>query len=166
MSVLFIMFYYYLLANGVAVLHHLEIIPLLMVGFGFGSSFVAMFAQLGGGIFTKAADVGADLVGKLEKDFPEDDERNPAVIADLVGDNVGDCAGQAADLFESITAEIISAMILGVSLAKLAHLDTLHAVSFMFFPLALHSLDLFASTVGFYFVQTEDNKGIIYNNCR
>ena len=139
-------------------------VPLLMVGFGFGSSFVAMFAQLGGGIYTKAADVGADLVGKLEKDFPEDDERNPAVVADLVGDNVGDCAGQAADLFESITAEIISAMILGASLARLAHLDTVHAVSFMFFPLALHSLDLFSSTIGLYFVKTEDNKGKLNRN--
>ena len=158
-SGLFIVFYSYLTACGVNVLHHLEMVPLLMVGFGFGASFVAMFAQLGGGIYTKAADVGADLVGKLEKDFPEDDERNPAVIADLVGDNVGDCAGQAADLFESITAEIISAMILGATLAKLAHLDTLHAVHFMFFPLALHSLDLFASTIGFFFVKTEDNRG-------
>ena len=128
-----------------------------MVGFGFGASFVAMFAQLGGGIYTKAADVGADLVGKLEQNFPEDDERNPAVVADLVGDNVGDCAGQAADLFESITAEIISAMILGASLAKQAHLNTSTTVSFMFFPLALHSLDLISSTIGLYFVKTEDS---------
>ena len=127
-----------------------------MVGFGFGASFVAMFAQLGGGIYTKAADVGADLVGKLEQNFPEDDERNPAVIADLVGDNVGDCAGQAADLFESITAEIISAMILGASLAKEAHLSTTTTIAYMFFPLALHSLDLISSTIGLYFVETED----------
>ena len=136
----------------------LEEIPVLLVGYGFGASFVAMFAQLGGGIYTKAADVGADLIGKVEQGIPEDDPRNPAVIADLVGDNVGDCAGQCADLFESISAEIISAMILGGALADEAGLDSGVKSCFILFPLLVHSLDLTVSTISIFFVRT--TKGI------
>lgn len=100
---------------GISTLFLIFNTPRLMVGFGFGASFAALFAQLGGGIYTKAADMSADLVGKVELGIPEDDPRNPAVIADLVGDNVGDIAGRGADLFESITAENIGAMILGLA---------------------------------------------------
>ena len=136
----------------------IEEIPVLLVGYGFGASFVAMFAQLGGGIYTKAADVGADLIGKVEAGIPEDDPRNPAVIADLVGDNVGDCAGQCADLFESISAEIISAMILGGTLAEDSSLSDSVKAGFILFPLCVHSLDLVVSTISVFFVKT--NKGI------
>jgi H(+)-translocating pyrophosphatase len=130
--------------------------PLLIVGFGFGSSLTAMFSQLGGGIYTKAADVGADLVGKVEQSIPEDDPRNPAVIADLVGDNVGDCSGQAADTFESIAAEIMSAMILGGALAEQAHLDAGRSAGFVLFPLAVHCMDLFVSSLGTLLVRTTE----------
>jgi len=127
-------------------------IPLLIVGYGFGASFVALFAQLGGGIYTKAADVGADLVGKVEAGIPEDDPRNPAVIADLVGDNVGDCAGRGADLFESTAAENIGAMILGASLAVAAEKMNLAfsagVVGVMMFPLVARAFGIIASIVG------------------
>jgi K(+)-stimulated pyrophosphate-energized sodium pump len=119
--------------------------PFLIIGYAFGASFVALFAQLGGGIYTKAADVGADLVGKVEAGLPEDDPRNPAVIADLVGDNVGDCAGRGADLFESTAAENIGAMILGVALYKATGSND---VGWIFFPLIVLSFGLLASIVG------------------
>ena len=120
--------------------------PFYIVGFGFGASFVALFAQLGGGIYTKAADVGADLVGKVEAGIPEDDPRNPAVIADLVGDNVGDCAGRGADLFESTAAENIGAMILGVALFPV------FGVSGVLFPLVARALGMIASAIGLFAV--------------
>ena len=130
-----------------------ERIPLLIVGYGFGASFVALFAQLGGGIYTKAADVGADLVGKVEAGIPEDDPRNPAVIADLVGDNVGDCAGRGADLFESTAAENIGAMILGVAVYGLAQASGWpHPELWIFFPLVVRAFGLLATIVAMFFI--------------
>jgi K(+)-stimulated pyrophosphate-energized sodium pump len=123
--------------------------PSMIVGFGFGASFVALFAQLGGGIYTKAADVGADLVGKVEAGIPEDDPRNPAVIADLVGDNVGDCAGRGADLFESTAAENIGAMILGVTIFGITKNP-----AYIFFPLIVRAFGLIASIVGVFSIRT------------
>jgi K(+)-stimulated pyrophosphate-energized sodium pump len=119
-----------------------HVTPFIIVGFGFGASFVALFAQLGGGIYTKAADVGADLVGKVEAGIPEDDVRNPATIADLVGDNVGDCAGRGADLFESTAAENIGAMILGVAMFPV------FGVNGILFPLVMCAFGLIASMIG------------------
>jgi len=134
---------------GIFFLYHklmgnpLDKTPFLIVGFGFGASFVALFAQLGGGIYTKAADVGADLVGKVEAGIPEDDPRNAAVVADLVGDNVGDCAGRGADLFESTAAENIGAMILGVVLYRLTG-----NAGWIFFPLIIRAFGAIATMVG------------------
>lgn len=126
-------------------------IPFMIVGYGFGASFVALFAQLGGGIYTKAADVGADLVGKVEAGIPEDDPRNPAVIADLVGDNVGDCAGRGADLFESTAAENIGAMILAVALFPFFGLKGI------MFPLVVRAVGLLASIFGVMAVRTKED---------
>ena len=125
--------------------------PFIIVGFGFGASFVALFAQLGGGIYTKAADVGADLVGKVEAGIPEDDVRNPATIADLVGDNVGDCAGRGADLFESTAAENIGAMILGVALFPV------FGINGILFPLVMCAFGLIASMIGILSVRGKDD---------
>ena len=137
-------------------------IPLLIVGYGFGASFVALFAQLGGGIYTKAADVGADLVGKVEAGIPEDDPRNPAVIADLVGDNVGDCAGRGADLFESTAAENIGAMILAAGLYKANSLTFdgagLTLLGVLLFPLVARAFGILASIVGILIVKTNDTE--------
>jgi K(+)-stimulated pyrophosphate-energized sodium pump len=130
--------------------------PFWIVGYAFGASFVALFAQLGGGIYTKAADVGADLVGKVEAGIPEDDPRNPAVIADLVGDNVGDCAGRGADIFESSAAEMIGAMILGVALFQASGGDTDSSdIIWIFFPLIIAAFGLIASILGVMAVRPE-----------
>ncbi|MGC8939578.1 MAG: sodium-translocating pyrophosphatase [Candidatus Bathyarchaeia archaeon] len=132
---------------GVGSLYLIYQDPQLIVGFGFGASLAALFAQLGGGIFTKAADIGADLVGKIEQRIPEDDPRNPAVIADQVGDNVGDCAGRGSDLFESISDDYITAIILGTLL--LGNLG-IKAVAF---PLLLGASGILATMVGIFFIR-------------
>jgi K(+)-stimulated pyrophosphate-energized sodium pump len=132
---------------------HPEQAPFIIVGFGFGASFVALFAQLGGGIYTKAADVGSDLVGKVEAGIPEDDPRNAGVVADLVGDNVGDCAGRGADLFESTAAENIGAMILGVAVYGIAStLGWPHPEAWIFFPLVVRAFGLLATIVAMFFI--------------
>jgi K(+)-stimulated pyrophosphate-energized sodium pump len=122
--------------------------PNLMVGYGFGASLAALFAQLGGGIFTKAADIGADLVGKIEQRIPEDDIRNPAVIADQVGDNVGDCAGRGSDLFESISDDYVTAMIIGWSIFL-----GVWGTNVLMFPLALGVSGILATIVGVFIVR-------------
>lgn len=134
-------------------------IPFLIIGYGFGASFVALFAQLGGGIYTKAADVGADLVGKVEAGIPEDDPRNPAVIADLVGDNVGDCAGRGADLFESTAAENIGAMILGAAMAlRIPNASPAWILGVMLFPLFARALGILASIAGILSVKVKGDE--------
>lgn len=122
--------------------------PDVLLGFGFGGTLLALFMRVGGGIYTKAADVGADLVGKVEKNIPEDDPRNAAVVADLVGDNVGDCAGMAADIFESYEVTIVSGLILGLALVGITH-----EIKWIVFPLLVRGIGVLSSIVGTYLVK-------------
>lgn len=127
----------------------------VLVGFGFGASLAALFAQIGGGIFTKSADIGADLAGKLEEGIPEDDPRNPAVVADLVGDNVGDCAGRGSDLFQTFSNDIVTGMILGVLFVSR------YGANAIIFPFVLEAMGVLASMIGIAIVR--ERKGHSYS---
>ena len=132
--------------------------PDALLGFGFGGTLLALFMRVGGGIFTKAADVGADLVGKVEQDIPEDDPRNAAVIADLVGDNVGDCAGMAADIFESYEVTIVSALILGLALVAMTG-----DINWIIYPLLVRGIGVISSIIGTYLVKAPAEGGNAMN---
>jgi len=131
--------------------------PDALLGFGFGGTLLALLMRVGGGIYTKAADVGADLVGKVEAGIPEDDPRNPAVVADLVGDNVGDCAGMAADIFESYEVTIVSSLILGLALASLTG-----SVKWIVFPLIVRGIGVLSSIIGTAFVKSRNNENPLH----
>jgi K(+)-stimulated pyrophosphate-energized sodium pump len=141
-----------LLGGTVIFLFFQKAAPDALLGFGFGGTLLALFMRVGGGIYTKAADVGADLVGKVEASIPEDDPRNAAVIADLVGDNVGDCAGMAADIFESYEVTIVSGLILGLALVQLTG-----QIKWIIFPLLVRGIGVFSSIIGTY--QVRGKKG-------
>jgi len=141
---------------GLTILYKIFGDPVVLYGFGFGASSIALFARVGGGIYTKGADVGADLVGKLEAGIPEDDPRNPAVIADNVGDNVGDVAGMGADLFESYVDSIIAAMAIAATGLVVGQMNTIAVI----LPLIIASIGIFSSILGSFFVRVKDSENI------
>ncbi len=141
---------------GVAFFYYLYQDPQILFGFAFGASFIALFARVGGGIYTKAADVGADLVGKVEKGIPEDDPRNPVVIADNVGDNVGDVAGMGADLFESYVASIVAAMVIGATFYPA------NPQMAVLLPLMLSAIGILCSIIGTFFVKVVEGKSVFH----
>jgi len=156
------LFLIYLSVPGLSSIDQMDNVLMILSGFSMGASSIALFARVGGGIYTKAADIGADLVGKVEANIPEDDPRNPAVIADNVGDNVGDVAGMGADLFESYVGAIISSMIIGATLSVVNHLDgglqEFERTSvFVFLPLVLSAVGIIASMLGTLWVRTGEN---------